>query len=113
MIMQPVFKPHSVHQQDLFPLNLNDLIPENHSARLIDSVVEKLEISDIISQFKGGGRSSYHPKMLLKILFFGYLNNTYSSRKLARAVKENIYFMWLSGGLQPDFRTINDFRGKN
>jgi transposase len=68
-------------------LNLNDLIPENHSARLIDSVVEKLEISDIISQFKGGGRSSYHPKMLLKILFYGYLNNTYSSRKLARAVK--------------------------
>lgn len=110
--MQPVFKPHSVHQQDLFPLNLNDLIPENHSARLIDSVVEKLEISDIISQFKGGGRSSYHPKMLLKILFYGYLNNTYSSRKLARAVKENIYFMWLSGGLHPDFRTINDFRGK-
>ncbi|MGE6357091.1 IS1182 family transposase, partial [Flavobacterium sp. NPDC079362] len=87
-------------------------IPENHSARLIDSVVEQLEISEIISQFKGGGRSSYHPKMLLKILFYGYLNNTYSSRKLARAVKENIYFMWLSGGLQPDFRTINDFRGK-
>ena len=112
MIMQPVFKPHSVHQQDLFPLNLNDLISENHSARLIDRVVEQLEISDIISQFKGGGRSSYHPKMLLKILFYGYLNNTYSSRKLARAVKENIYFMWLSGGLQPDFRTINDFRGK-
>jgi len=48
MIMLPAFKPHSVHQQDLFPLNLNDRIPENHSARLIDSVVEKLEISDII-----------------------------------------------------------------
>ena len=112
MIMQPVFKPHSVHQQDLFPLNLNDLIPENHSARLIDSVVEQLEISDILSQFKGGGRSSYHPKMLLKILFYAYLNNTYSCRKIARAVKENIHFMWLSGGLQPDFRTINDFRGK-
>jgi transposase len=84
-------------------LNLNDLIPENHSARLIDSFVEKSEISDVISQFKGGGRSSYHPKMLLKILFYGHLNNTYSSRKLTRAVKENIYFMWLWGGLQPDF----------
>ncbi|MFV8342629.1 transposase [Flavobacterium sp. XS2P39] len=110
--MQPVFKPHSVHQQELFPLNLNDLIPENHSARLIDSVVDQLDISDIISQYKGGGRSSYHPKMLLKILFYGYLNNTYSCRKIARAANENIYFMWLSGGLQPDFRTINDFRGK-
>lgn len=110
--MQPVFKHHSVHQQVLFPLNLNDLISENHSSRLIDSVVEKLEISEIISQYKGGGTSSYHPKMLLKILFYGYLNNTYSCRKIAKAVKENIYFMWLSGGLQPDFRTINDFRGQ-
>lgn len=110
--MQPVFKHHSVHQQELFPLNLNDLISENHSSRLIDSVVEKLEISEIIAQYKGGGTSSYHPKMLLKILFYGYLNNTYSCRKIAKAVKENIYFMWLSGGLQPDFRTINDFRGQ-
>ena len=110
--MQPVFKCHSVHQQELFPLNLNDLISENHSARLIDSVVERLEIPDIISQYKGGGTSSYHPKMLLKILFYGYLNNTYSCRKIAKAIKENIYFMWLSGGLQPDFRTINDFRGQ-
>lgn len=110
--MQPVFKHHSVHQQELFPLNLNDLISENHSSRLIDSVVEKLDISEIIFQYKGGGTSSYHPKMLLKILFYGYLNNTYSCRKIAKAVKENIYFMWLSGGLQPDFRTINDFRGQ-
>jgi transposase len=110
--MQPVFKHHSVHQQTLFPLDLNTLIAENHSARLIDSVVEKLEIPGIISQYKGGGTSSYHPKMLLKILFYGYLNNTYSCRKIAKAIKENIYFMWLSGGLQPDFRTINDFRGQ-
>lgn len=110
--MQAVFKSHSVHQQTLFPLDLNALIPENHSARLIDSVVEKLEIPEIISQYKGGGTSSYHPKMLIKILFYGYLNNTYSCRKIAKSVKENIYFMWLSGGLQPDFRTINDFRGQ-
>ncbi|MEZ7505178.1 transposase [Flavobacterium sp. Arc2] len=110
--MQPIFKHHSVHQQELFPLNLNALISENHSARLIDSVVERLEIPDIISQYKGGGSSNYHPKMLLKVLFYGYLNNTYSCRKIAKAVKENIYFMWLSGGLQLDFRTINDFRGQ-
>jgi transposase len=110
--MQAIFKSHSVHQQTLFPLDLNVLIAEDHSARLIDSVVEKLEIPDIISQYKGGGTSSYHPKMLIKILFYGYLNNTYSCRKIARSVKENIYFMWLSGGLQPDFRTINDFRGQ-
>jgi transposase len=48
MTMQPVFKPHSFYQQDLFLLNLNDLIPENHAARLIDSIFEQLEFSDII-----------------------------------------------------------------
>lgn len=110
--MQPIFKSHSVHQQELFPLNLNDLVPTSHAARLIDQVVEKLDISTILAQYKGGGTSSYHPKMLLKILFYGYLNNVYSCRKLAKATTENIFFMWLSGGLQPDFRTINDFRGQ-
>jgi transposase len=67
--MQAIFKSHSVHQQTLFALDLNVLIAEDHSARLIDSVVEKLEIPDIISQYKGGGTSGYHPKMLIKILF--------------------------------------------
>jgi transposase len=110
--MRPIFKSHSVHQQELFSLNLNDLVSKSHAARLIDQVVEKLDISSILAQYKGGGTSSYHPKMLLKILFYGYLNNVYSCRKLAKATTENIYFMWLSGGLQPDFRTINDFRGQ-
>lgn len=110
--MKVVFKPHSVHQQELFPLNLNDLVPFEHSARLIDQVVEKLDISAITVLYKGGGASSYHPKMLLKILFYGYLNNIYSCRKLAKATTENIHFMWLSGGQQPDFRTINEFRGQ-
>ncbi|WP_165572140.1 MULTISPECIES: transposase [unclassified Flavobacterium] len=49
----------------------------------------------------------------MKILFYGYLNNTYSSPRLARTVKDNIYFMWLSRGLQPDSKTINNFREKN
>jgi transposase len=110
--MQAVFKSYSIHQQELFPLNLNDLVPLSHAARLIDQVVEKLDISAILAQYKGGGTSSYPPKMLLKILFYGYLNNTFSCRKLAKACTENIYFMWLSGGLKPDFRTINDFRGQ-
>ena len=60
---------------------------------------------------KGGGTSSYHPKMLLKVLVYAYSQKIYSSRKIAKALRENIHFMWLSGGNQPDFRTINDFRG--
>lgn len=81
MSVQPVFKHHSVRQQTLFPLDLNTLIAENHSARFIDSVVGKLKITDIISQYKGGGKFRYHPKILLEFLFCRYLNNTYSCRK--------------------------------
>lgn len=62
--------------------------------------------------YKGGGTSSYHPRMMLKVLFYAYLNNIYSCRKIEKALQENIHFMWLSGNSTPDFRTINDFRGK-
>ena len=50
--------------------------------------------------------------MLLKVLFYSYLFNIYSCRKIEKALQENIYFMWLSGNSTPDFRTINLFRGK-
>ena len=71
-----------------------------------------LDISIILRTYKGGGTSSYDPAMLIKVIIFGYLNNLYSSRKIAKALKENIYFMWLSGQQFPDHRTINYFRGK-
>jgi|688.fasta_scaffold734660_1 transposase len=69
MIIQPVFKTHSVHKRYLFASNLNDLISENYPAQFLDSVAEEFDISDILLLFKDGGRSSYHPNMLLKVLF--------------------------------------------
>jgi transposase len=96
----------------LFPENIFDKIPKNHPARLVNSVVDSLDMSDIIALYKGGGCSAYHPRMMLKVLFYGYLSNVYSCRKIAKALGENIHFMYLSGNATPDFRTINDFRGK-
>jgi transposase len=110
--MPVVFKPNYINQGVLFPLDLNEKVGKNHACRVIHEVVSNLDISKILKQYKGGGTSSYDPRMLLGILFYGYLNNTYSCRKIAKAIEENIYFMWLSGGQTPDFRTINDFRGK-
>ena len=60
----------------------------------------------------GGGTTSFHPRMMIKVLFYSYLNNIYSCRKMEKALHENIYFMWLSGNSTPDYRTINYFRGK-
>ena len=105
-----VFKPYNQNQNLLFPPNLSELIPKEHPVRLVSVVVDKLDIGTILSTYKGGGTSSYHPKMLLKVLIFGYLNNIYSSRKIENAIKSNIYFMWLAAYEQPDHGTINYFR---
>lgn len=106
------FKELTSNQVVLFPESLSDRIPENHPVRLVNEVVDNLDITKILKQYKGGGCSSYHPRMFLKVLFYSYLSNIYSCRKIEKALHENIYFMWLSGNSTPDFRTINMFRGK-
>jgi transposase len=105
-----VFKNYSPNQVMLFPPSLDELIPENHPVRVINTVIDKLNIEPLLEKYKGGGSSSYHPRMMLKIIIYGYLSNVYSSRKIEAAVKENIHFMWLSGMEKPDHNTINRFR---
>lgn len=96
----------------LFPANLGDKIAFDHPVRLVNQIVDTLNIEEILSTYKGGGTSSFHPRMLIKVLFYSYFCNIYSCRKIAKALEENIHFMWLSGNSTPDFRTINDFRSK-
>lgn len=95
----------------LLPPNLEDMIPEGHLVRVVDEMIERLDIEPLKRQYKGGGTSAYHPRMLLKVLVYAYTQQTFSSRKIAKALRENIHFMWLSGMSQPDHRTINRFRG--
>jgi len=107
-----VFKSNFQHQGMLLPPDLNELIPGNHPVRVVNEVLEKIDISQLIRQYKPGGTSSYHPRLLLKILVYAYINNIYSSRKIEEAVCQNIYYMWLSGMSTPDHNTINRFRGQ-
>ena len=109
---RPSFKPLTSHQSVLFPEDIGSRIPANHPVRLVDTVVDGLDIHNILKKYKGGGTSSFHPRMMIKVLFYAYLSNIYSCRKIARSLEENIYFMWLSGNSRPDFRTINYFRSK-
>jgi transposase len=106
-----VFKPNNQNQAALFPFSFDALIEANHVVRIVDRVIDKIDLSSVIASYKGGGASSYHPRMLLKVIIYAYLNNTYSSRKIEKAVKENIQYMWLSGQSFPDHNTINNFRG--
>jgi transposase len=107
----PVFKPYVMNQVALMPPGYDENIPADHLVRVVNEAVEKIDVSALLAQYPGGGRSSYHPKMLLKVLVYGYAEKIYSSRRIAKALRENIYFMWVSGENRPDFRTINDFRG--
>ena len=106
------FNSGSGHSPELFPVNIFDKIPANHPVHLVNMVVDQLDISELIKKYKGGGRAAYHPRMMLKVLFYSYLSNVYSCRKIAKALQENIHFMYISNNSTPDFRTINDFRGK-
>ncbi|HSI90089.1 MAG TPA: transposase, partial [Adhaeribacter sp.] len=110
MSKQVVFKSYQMNQLQLLPPSLEELIAEHHPVRVVNKVIDQINIDPLLAKFKGGGTSSYHPRMLLKVLVYGYLSNIYSSRKIEEAIKENIHFMWLSGSLRPDHNTINRFR---
>ena len=96
----PVFKEYTMGQIVLLPRDLEEEIEPNHLVRVINAAVEKMDLSKVYAQYAGGGTSSYHPKMLLKVLIYAYSQQIFSSRKIAKALRENIYFMWLSG-IQP------------
>jgi transposase len=105
-----VFKEYNQQQIQLLPPSLEELIPQTHLVRVVNQVVERLDISSILNQYEGGGTSSYHPKMLIKVLLYGYAMKIYTGRKIAKALAQDVTFMWLAAYSQPDFRTINLFR---
>lgn len=74
----------------LLPPSYEDLVPENHPVRVVDEVIERIDIGELERSYKGGGTSSYHPRMLLKVLVYAYLQNKYSSRKIEQALSENV-----------------------
>ena len=94
------------------PMDLEEDIPANHLVRVVNAAVNRLDDSIFNAAYPGGGRDSYHPKMLTKVIIYAYTQRIYSSRQIAKSVRENILFMWLAGRQQPDFRTLNRFRSQ-
>ena len=62
---------------------MDELVPENHMVRVVDAVIDRLDLSDILSTYSGGGNSAFNPAMMLKVLVFAYLSNVYSSRRMS------------------------------
>lgn len=107
-----VFKDYNPKRNLLFPPNLSELIEDKHPVKIVSDIIDGLDIKSLMKTYKPGGTSCYHPKMLLKVLIYGYLSNIYSSRKMEQALKENIHFMWLSAMSRPDHNTLNRFRSE-
>ena len=106
------FKTYSQSQAMLLPPDLNELIDVNHPVRIINEVIDSVNIDGIIKTYKGGGTSSHHPRMLLKVLVYAYICNEYSSRRIEQLLKRDVQFMWLAGMSTPDHNTINRFRSE-
>jgi transposase len=103
-------------QTSLFPVSLEELIPEDHLVRVIDLYVSKLDLLQLgfdKALPKRTGRPSYDPADQLKLYLYGYFQRIRSSRRLEAECQRNIEVMWLINRLKPDFKTIADFRKDN
>ena len=106
------FRPYSPNQTVLFPERIDKDISPDDPVRLVSAVIDNLDISGIRRLYKSCGRSPYHPRMLLKVVIYAYMNNIYSCRRIESSLRRDIHFIWLAGYEQPDFITINRFRNR-
>jgi transposase len=107
------FRSYFQEQGELIPAYFSALVPNDHPVRLISDIVDQLDLSELEASYSHRGEEAYHPALMFKILFYGYSQGIFTSRKLEKAIEENIPFRWLCGGLRPDHRTISDFRKNN
>ena len=105
-----MFKKYDQKQQFLLPLNLESFVSEDHISRVINDLFDTVDINAIESTYSEEGCPAYHPRLLLKILFYGYLINIRSSRKIGGMTETDTAFMYLAAMQKPDFHTICRFR---
>ena len=107
-----VFKQDKSNQLLLLPPEIGSLIPENHIVRVVDEVINQIKLAPLFDTYKGGGTSSYSPRVMLKVLTYAYTQGIYTTRKIEKALRESVNFMWISGMSTPDHGTIHNFRAK-
>jgi transposase len=105
------FRPYQPDQLLLLPPSIQEWLPEHHLARFVSEVVDELDLSAIEDRYtEERGYPPYHPRMMVKVLVYGYCTGTYASRRVAAKLIEDVGYRYLAAGNQPDFRTISDFR---
>ena len=110
--MSKTYLPYDPDQQLLLPAALQEWLPDDHLAYFISDVVDQLDLSSITARYEGERRGGppYHPRMMVKVLLYGYCVGVASSRRIAQRLHEDIAFRVLAANNTPDFRTISDFR---
>jgi transposase len=112
--MAKTFRPYEPDQMLLMPPSLADWVPEDHLARFVREVVDTLDLTAIEDTYtEERGYPPYHPRMMVAVLLYAYATGTYSSRKIARRLVEDVAMRFLAAGNQPDFRTLSDFRKRH
>jgi transposase len=106
----PRFKTYDQLQVLRVPLEIDKLIPACHLVRIVNDCIEKLDMSCFEEYYSNFGCPAFHPKMMIKVWIYGYCERIYTSRRLCKALRENINFIWLSGNQHPCFKTLCDFR---
>ena len=106
------FRPYIPNQTVLFPQRIDEDIAENDPVRMVDALVKGLNLESFRKLYKECGRSPYHPRMMLKVILYAYMNNIYSCRKIEKLLHRDIHYIWLAGYEKPDFITINRFRNR-
>jgi len=112
--MAKTFRPYEPDQLLLLPPSLADWVPEDHLVRFVSDVVDSLDLTAIEDTYnEERGYPPYHPRMMVKLLLYGYCTGVYSSRRIARQLEDSVAFRFLAAGNQPDFRTLSDFRKRH
>ncbi len=106
------FRPYIPNQTVLFPQKIDENIPADEPVHIINGVVDSLNLDGFRKLYKESGRSAYHPRMMLKVIIYTYMNNVYSCRKIEKLLSRDIHFMWLAEGERPAFITVNRFRNR-
>lgn len=94
----------------LLPPSVDEWLPEQHLARFVVEVIDRLDVSGMVKAYRGSGSASYHPSVLLGLLVYGYATGVLSSRKLERATYDSVAFRFIAANQHPDHDTIATFR---
>lgn len=105
-----MFKSYTTNDNLLLPPTLGDFIQAKDPVRVINRIIESVDLKALLEKYPGGGCPAYHPRMMLKLLVYAYMRNIYSSRRIEEFASNDIRFMWLIGTNCPDHNTINRFR---